>query len=98
MLVLECQAERVGIHQWKVGNGRMCLPRVPARWSRRAFQRSPGPAPGSKWTGRSSFLGQEGLRQEGAMLRSNRVSFVMGPDLQRRQKIFLLILLDLTGA
>lgn len=26
------------------------------------------------------------------------VSFAMGPDLQRMQKIFLLILLDLTGA
>lgn len=38
MLVLECQAERVGIHQWKVRSCRGCLHRVPAPWSRGALR------------------------------------------------------------
>lgn len=72
MLVLECQAERVGIHQWKVRSWRRCLHMVLASWNRGGSQRSPGPAPRSKWTARSSVLGQGGPRQEGAMLGSNR--------------------------
>lgn len=38
------------------------------------YQRSPGPAPGSKWTGGSSFQGQEGPRQEEAILGGDRIS------------------------